>query len=32
MFLYQILILAGFVLTTMTALNIKRFQPTQNVF
>ena len=32
MFLYQFLLVGGFVLTTITALNIKRFTPTQEIF
>jgi len=32
MFLYQFLLIAGFLLTTMTALDIKRFRPGEDVF
>ena len=32
MFLYQFLLVAGFVLTTMTALEIKRVPPTEDIF
>ncbi len=32
MFAYQFLIVVGFVLTTCTALNIKRVRPTTDVF
>lgn len=32
MFLYQFLLVAGFVLTTMTALDIKRIPPVEDTF
>lgn len=32
MFLIQFLITTGFILTTLTALNIKSFAPSQDVF
>ena len=32
MFACQLLIVAGFVLTSWTALNVKRFSPTSDVF
>ncbi len=32
MFIYQLLIVVGFVLTTCTALNIKRARPVSDVF
>ena len=32
MFLYQFLLIAGFVLTTLTALDIKRVPPVEDVF
>ncbi len=32
MLLYQILLVVGFVLTTMTALDIKRIRPVRDIF
>jgi hypothetical protein len=32
MFVYQLLIVAGFLLTTGTALNVKRFRPSTDAF